>query len=407
MDVGESVTYDATFVITQQAVNAGGVSNTASVTSKDPSGSDVTDSTDSATEDLIPRTAAMTVVKTADVDDNGDDKNGVGDVIQYTVTVTNTGNVTLTDVDLSDELRLGSSTANVEDNTNNDSPAGVDLWTQDQTLLPGESATYVAWYIIDDTAASSGKVINTAIATADTPLSGDDATLSVTSNEAVVDIAPIPSIAITKTSSVVQVDLGNTTIDVGDQISYTIVVTNDGNTALTGVDITDTLTAIGGASLSLDAVPVFVSSTDANTTFTNDTSTSVPTLLVGEAVTFGATYTVTQAAIDAGGVSNTASVVGYDPDGEAVSDTIDDPVIDEITQTPSIEVTKVAAVDHVTGTDSETTTGDTIVYTITIENTGNVTLTDIDITDTMTDGAGQSLTLTSPSTFSTYTSSSR
>ena len=124
------------------------MSNTASVTSKDPAGNDVTDSTDSATEDLIPRTAAMTVVKTASVDDNGDEKNGVGDVIQYTVTVTNTGNVTLTDVDLSDELRLGSSAANVEDNTGNDSPAGVNLWTQDQTLLPGESATYVAWYII-------------------------------------------------------------------------------------------------------------------------------------------------------------------------------------------------------------------------------------------------------------------
>ena len=123
--VGESATYSATFVITQQSVNAGGVSNTASVTSKDPAGNDVTDSTDSATEDLIPRTAAMTVVKTASVDDNGDTKNGVGDVIQYTVTVTNTGNVTLTDVDLSDELRLGSSTANVEDNTGNDSPAGV------------------------------------------------------------------------------------------------------------------------------------------------------------------------------------------------------------------------------------------------------------------------------------------
>ena len=81
------MTYDATFVITQQAVNAGGVSNTASVTSKDPSGSDVTDSTDSATEDLIPRTAAMTVVKTADVDDNGDTKNGVGDVIQDNVAI--------------------------------------------------------------------------------------------------------------------------------------------------------------------------------------------------------------------------------------------------------------------------------------------------------------------------------
>ena len=38
-------------------------------------------------------------------------------------------------------------------------------------------------------------------------------------------------------------------------------------------------------------------------------------------------------------MSNTASVVGYDPD-EAVNGSIDSAVVNNITQTPSIEVTK-------------------------------------------------------------------
>ena len=112
-------------------------------------------------------------------------------------------------------------------------------------------------------------MINTAIATADTPLSGDDATLSVTSNEAVVDIAPIPSISITKTSEIVQNDTGNTTIDVGDQITYTIVVTNDGNTDLNGLDLTDTLKDLAGENLTLDSDPVLVSATNADTSSVN------------------------------------------------------------------------------------------------------------------------------------------
>ena len=209
-----------------------------------------------------------------------------------------------------------------------------------------------------------------------------------------------PSILVTKTASP---DSG--VFAVGDVITYTIKVKNTGNSDLNTLTIVDTLKDLGDQGLVLTTGPVFTSSTDANTTFTSDPNTSVPTLLVGEEVTFTATFAVTQAAIDAGGVKNTVSVTATadDADNTSVTDATDSPVITTITQTPAITVTKTADVDHVTGTDSETTTGDTIVYTITIANTGNVTLTGIDITDTMTDGAGQSLTRTSPSTFSTYT----
>ena len=393
LDVGESATYSATFVITQQAVNAGGVSNTASVTSKDPSGTDVTDSTDIAAEDLIPRTAEMSVVKSASVDDNGDNKYGVGDVIQYTVTVTNTGNVTLTDVDLSDELRLGSSTATPEDNTGNDSPAGVNLWTQDQTLLPGESATYVAWYIIDDTAASSGKVINTAIATADTPLTGADATLSVTSNEAVVDIAPIPSILVEK--AVTTINDGSDGLDVGETILYTITLTNDGNTTLTGVSITDVVNDLNGTAFTTptNAISYTGSSLDGTdppaTNFSN-------TLAASEVVTFEALLTIDQAMVDAGGVVNTVSAVGYSGTDELTSNASSEETL--IAASPALTVTKTATVDHVGSADEGNRVvreDDRIYYTITITNTGNVTLTDLAVVDALTDGADNDLVMTS------------
>ena len=277
----------------------------------------------------------------------------------------------------------------------------MDLWTQDQTLEPGESATYVAWYIIDQTAASSGKVINTAIATADTPLSGDEATLSVTSTEAVVDIAPIPSISISKEPTAIE-DGDNNILDVDETVLYTITVTNDGNIELIGVqdpvDVVEDLTGTAFTSQSV-AVTYQGSSLDGLAPPANSFG---GTLAVGESVMFEALLTIDQAMVDAAGIVNTASVSGYDNTGEIVSDSVSTDAI-EIEASPSLTVTKTAAVDHVTGTDSETTTGDTIVYTITIENTGNVTLTGIDITDTMTDGDGQSLTLTSPGTFSTYT----
>ena len=62
LDVGDTVSYEATFEITQAAVDAGGVKNTASVTAKDSKGNPLTPVSDSDT-DIIQRNADMSIDK--------------------------------------------------------------------------------------------------------------------------------------------------------------------------------------------------------------------------------------------------------------------------------------------------------------------------------------------------------
>ena len=292
---------------------------------------------------------------------------------------------------------LGSSDNAAE--TGDDSPAGVDLWTEDQTLEPGESATYAAWYIIDQTAANSGKVINTAIATADTPLSGDEATLSVTSAEAVVDIAPIPSISISKEPTAIE-DGDNNILDVDETVLYTITVTNDGNIELIGVqDPVDVVKDLTGTAFTSQSVAVTYqgSSFDGLAPPANSFD---GTLAVGESVMFEALLTIDQAMVDAAGVVNTASVLGYDNTGATVSDSVSTDAI-EIEASPSLTVTKKADVDHIGDADIAdrvVRADDRIYYTISVINTGNVTLTDLAVVDALTDGAGNDLVMTSDPT---------
>ncbi|WP_156758937.1 DUF7507 domain-containing protein, partial [Microbacterium karelineae] len=95
----------------------------------------------------------------------------------------------------------------------------------------------------------------------------------------------------------------------------------------------------------------------------------------GEQVTATATYTLTQADIDAGGVDNTATVTGNPPSGEPVQD--EDDVTVPVDSAPSIDLVKTGGLD-----DAATgRVGDVVTYTFTATNTGNVTLTDVSIAD--------------------------
>ena len=90
-----------------------------------------------------------------------------------------------------------------------------------------------------------------------------------------------------------------------------------------------------------------------------------------------------------------------------VSDTSDDPTtaapndktITTITASPSIEVTKTVTVTD--NGDGVTGIGDIVRYTITVKNTGNITLSGLTISDTLTDANSSTLSLSSGPNFST------
>ena len=93
---------------------------------------------------------------------------GAGDTINYTITVENTGDVTLTNVGIVDTLTdldgnvLALTTGPTFDNADTGSAEG--------TLLVGETATYLATYIITQSDVDAGGVSNTVLADGDSPL---------------------------------------------------------------------------------------------------------------------------------------------------------------------------------------------------------------------------------------------
>ena len=94
---------------------------------------------------------------------------------------------------------------------------------------------------------------------------------------------------------------------------------------------------------------------------------SATTLAPNAEATASYKYTVTQADVDAGKIVNTVTATGNPPTGDAVSDTAT-VTVTTVAAEAAIDVTKVA--DKTSGVKVD----DEITYTITVTNTGNVTL---------------------------------
>ena len=249
--------------------------NTATAAGTDPAGNDVTsnqDSTDTFTTEHDP-IIAMTKAATLN-DTNGNNVGDVGETITYGFTVSNAGNVTLTDVGVTD------------------AKAGPVTCT-DTTLAPHTQIACTADnpYEIVQADVDTGSVENTATAHGTPPTGGP--VVSEPDSASVPTTPQAPGLSLTKAHTMARDPNGNGIADVGDTIQYTFVVTNSGTVTMTDIGVTDA--KVGAVTCDDDTL-----------------APSESTDCAADAV-----YTVTQADVDAGVVHNTATPTGTSPGGRA------------------------------------------------------------------------------------------
>ena len=163
----------------------------------------------------------------------------------------------------------------------------------------------------------------------------------------------------------------------GDLIVYTFYVYNTGDSPISEITITDPLFEAPNPVVAIEYI-------------TGDVNTNG--ILEGDEIwEYTATYVVTQEDIDNGGVINQATVEGISQKGEFVTDISDDtsileddPTITDLCVSGSLSVTKAGVFNDENG-DLSAQVGETISYTFTVTNTGNITLYNIVITDPIPD----------------------
>ena len=291
-----------------------------------------------ATDDLLaPSTSAKTGLTASDgvpqivKSSSTPSYSAVGNTITYSFQVTNNAAATLTNIAVVDAFT--------------DAPAGATppvVSCPATTLAPNVSTTCTAVYTVTQADIDNGGLSDVATATG---TSAGGGTISNASNGVTVPAVASPAITMTKSASPTSVT------GAGDTITYNFLVTNTGNQTVHGLTVADPKLGPGSVSCPLATLPPTASTTCA------------------------ASYTVTQADMDSGSITNRATATALDPTGAARTATstavVTAPAAAHISLTKSASPSSVSAV------------GDVITYGFHVVNDGTVSLTGITVADPM------------------------
>ena len=341
--VGESVTLTYKVPVPADAKNNDKLRNDVDVTTDEK----VTDKDDVTITVEIPNTPtdkpSIKIEKTADKS-----VYKVKDTITYTIKVTNTGNKKLTNVKVTESMDGTFDVSKTDILTV--SGRVVNLGT----LAPNESKTFTFKYVVPANTKNNEVIKNTVNVTTDENVTDkDDVDVKVEVPEGTVDK---PSLDIVKTAE-------KEKYNPGDTVVYTIKVKNNGNVDLKDIKVIETLSGTWkGLSKNVEAK--------------DSMNAVIKELKVGASETLKFEFTIAKDAKDGSSIKN---IVKATEETHKLNDEDDATIKIVDKEEPKLEIKKTADRKSVKA-------GETIKYTIVVKNTGNVTLKNVNVVDSLTNG---------------------
>ena len=406
LEAGKIAYFEYTYTVQEVDIIEGAVKNSVTITTEK------TEDTDTITTETEEIKEDYTVTKVADKKEVK-----AGDIVTYTITVKNTGNVTLNDVKVDDEMinlhevinglkpnaetsftgtyEVTQADIDAQKVITNTVTVGDKTTTEEITPEP-ENKDYTVTKVADKKEVKAGDIVTYTITVKNTgnvtlnDVKVDDEMINL--HEVINGLKPNAETSFTGTYEVTQADIDaqkviTNTVTVGDKTTTEEITPEPENKDYTVTKVADKKENVKAG----DIVTYTITVKNTGNVTLNDVKVDDEMINLHEVInglkpnaetSFTGTYEVTQADIDAQKVITNTVTVGDKTTTEEITPEAENKDY-TVTKTAVVTRNGVEVTDKDENGNIIVKAGDVVTYTITVKNTGNVTLTGLKLTDEM------------------------